>query len=79
MTDDPEMIRRVHDDLVRIDAYHTLLGASLVEFLDMGFDPDAVYTPLEHEIKNLACDLGLDWRVIADESHELAKARRRVE
>lgn len=75
MTDDP-MIRRVHDDLVRIDAYHTLLGASLVEFLDMGFDPDAVYTPLECEIRNLAADLGFDWRVIADESRELARAGR---
>lgn len=51
----------VRDLLVRIDCWHTLLGASLVDFLDEGFDPDRYYTPLECDIRALAEEVGISY------------------
>ena len=55
------MTDEVRDLLVRIDCWHTLLGASLVDFLDEGFDPDRYYTPMECDIRALAEEVGLSY------------------
>lgn len=51
----------IRNSLVRLDAYHTRLGVECYDLMDFGFDPDATYTPMEHEIRHLMDLLGYDW------------------
>jgi hypothetical protein len=47
--------------LIELDARFDILAGSLVDFLDMGFDPDAVFTPCESVLVELVEALGFDY------------------
>lgn len=47
--------------LIVLDARFDILAGSLVDFLDMGFDPDATFTPCESALVELVEALGFDY------------------
>ena len=47
--------------LIVLDARLDILAGSLVDFLDMGFDPDADFTPCESALVELVEALGFDY------------------
>lgn len=64
MTDDP-----LYDLLVTLEMKYQRLGAYIVDFLDIGFDPDAYYTPCENMMYRVYEYLGYDYHDIAREAY----------
>ena len=69
MTDDS-----LYELLVALEMKFQLLGANLVDFLNVGFDPDSYYTPCEIAMYDVYEYLGFDHHDIVREAY-----RRRTE
>lgn len=68
-----DMIREM---LINIDDRMVGLALDLDWRMPEGWDPDAQYTPLEHQLHRLAEECGLDWhKDIAAEAYRRRKAR----
>ncbi len=63
----------LRERLVQFDIAFDRLGASLVDFLDLGFDPDAYFTPCESVFQDLVEDLGFEYRAIREEAYRREK------
>jgi hypothetical protein len=64
MTDDT-----IYELLVAMEMKYQRLGANLVDFLDLGFDPDTYYTPCENAMYCVYEHLGYDRHDIAREAY----------
>lgn len=64
MTDDT-----IYELLVALEMKFQRLGANLVDFLNVGFDPDAYYTPCEIAMYDVYEHLGFDRHDILREAH----------
>ena len=71
MTDDT-----MYELLIALEMKFQRLGAYLVDFLDDGFDPDAVYTPCEIAMYRVYDQLGYDHQDIAREAYRRIKGSR---
>lgn len=72
MTDDT-----IYELLVTMEMKYQRLGAYIVDFMDLGFDPDAVYTPCENAMYRVYEHLGYDYQDIAREAYRRIKGRRK--
>lgn len=52
----------VKENMIAVTRRLDELGASLLPLLDVGFDPDAYFTPLEISLHHLFKSLGYDFR-----------------
>jgi hypothetical protein len=68
MTDD-----NIHELLIAMEMRYQILGSNLVHFMDIGFDPDLVYTPCEIAMHRVYEHLGFDSRDIVREAHRRLK------
>lgn len=64
MTDDA-----MYELLVTMEMKYQRLGAYLVDFLDLGFDPDVYYTPCENAMYRVYEKLGYDRHEIGREAY----------
>ena len=64
MTDDT-----IYELLVTLEMKFQHLGANLVDFLNVGFDPDAYYTPCEIAMYDIYEHLGFDHHDIVREAY----------
>ena len=64
MTDDT-----MYELLIALEMKYQKLGAYLVDFLEVGFDPDAYYTPCENAMYRVYETLGYDRHDIGREAH----------
>lgn len=64
MTDDT-----MYELLIALEMKYQKLGAYLVDFMEVGFDPDACYTPCEIAIYHVYEHLGFDRHDIGREAH----------
>ena len=64
MTDDT-----IYELLVALEMKFQHLGANLVDFLNIGFDPDAYYTPCEIAMYDVYEHLGFDRQEIVREAY----------
>lgn len=71
MTDD-----RIYELLVTMEMKYQRLGAYIVDFLDIGFDPDAYYTPCENAMYRVYEALGYDRHDIVREAYRRIKEAR---
>ena len=71
MTDDT-----MYELLIAMEMKYQRLGAYLVDFLDLGFDPDTYYTPCENAMYRVYEHLGYDRHDIAGEAYRRIKRRR---
>ncbi len=73
---DDELQEAVKDILIRFDIYFQYLGVKLMRFGDDA-DPDADYTPCEHQMHMMAKLFGLDYNDdINDEAYRRIKVWR---
>lgn len=71
MTDD------TYELLIALEMKFQRLGACLVDFLELGFDPDAYYTPCENAAYRVYESLGYDFQDIAREAYRRIKEARK--
>lgn len=57
-----------HDALVSvfraIDMHMECIALLMLPFVDDGFDPDRRFTPLEHVVRLIAEEHGIDWKEV---------------
>lgn len=59
--------------IIEMEMRYMILGASLVEFLNKGFDPDMYYTPCENTMYRLYEELGFSRVEITEVAYDMAK------
>ena len=59
----------LYELLITLEMKFQHLGANLVDFLNVGFDPDAYYTPCEIAMYDVYEKLGYDCHDILREAH----------
>lgn len=59
----------IYELLVIMEMKYQQLGANLVYFMDVGFDPDAYYTPCENAMYRVYEHLGYDRHEIVREAY----------
>lgn len=59
--------------LIEMEMRYQILGVSLVEFLNKGFDPDMYYTPCENTMYRLYDALGFSREEITEVAYNMAK------
>lgn len=69
----PKETETVRERIIQFDIAFDRLAGSLCEFLDMGFDLDAFFTPCERIFRHLVEDLGFDYGEIREEAYKRAK------
>lgn len=71
MTDDT-----IYELLIDMEMKCQKLGAYIVDFLEVGFDPDAYYTPCENAMYRVYEHFGYDCQDIAREAYRRIKEAR---
>lgn len=66
-------MRPLKQKLVELDCWLDLLGASLVPYLDEGFDPDRYFTPLEISVRDVVEGLGYDYSTIRHKAYMMTR------
>lgn len=67
----------IYELLVIMEMRYQYLGANLVDFLDVGFDPDAYYTPCENAMYRVYEHLGFKREDIVSEAYRRIKDSRK--